>query len=106
MSQSVSIASLMSQAGRARPKSSSELMLEDAVRWVLWQYARGALRVDNDARALMTLPKMTLGSQQWLIQFIAGRRLSQSQAAQLWAKHDPAQRGWIDACMFLSFFLS
>lgn len=83
-----------------RAKTSSELMLDDAVRWVLWQHARRALNVDADAMPAMTFARLTLGAQQWLIQFTAGRRLSQSAAAQLWHKHDPTKRGWINASAF------
>ena len=86
---------------RARPKSSSELMLDDAVRWVLWQHSRRALAVADadDLAHLRSADAMQLAARQWLVQFVAGHRLPLTQATQLWAKHDAAARGWINASM-------
>ncbi len=51
-----------------RQKSASELMLEDAVRWVLWRHSQRALHVSPESKRLLTLERLSVGAQQWLLQ--------------------------------------
>ena len=64
----LAMAALAPTAAGGRQKSASELMLEDAVRWVLWCHSQRALHVSPECKRLLTLERLSVGAQQWLLQ--------------------------------------